>query len=159
VPVHALRERVQLRGARQLAVDEQVGHLQEAGARGELVDRVTPVAQDAGVAVDVGDRGLARRRVHEAGVDRDQTRVLEQRRHDDAVVALAGSDDRQGVSGSVDGELDAARAVQRCGGHVFLPEWRTRDAAVKERCRDSVDLGHDSIAPCSSFSNPSVKAA
>jgi hypothetical protein len=51
-----LRELV---GVGQLAVDQQEGGLQEASALRELLDRVAAVAQDALVAVDVGDSGLA----------------------------------------------------------------------------------------------------
>ena len=59
---------------RQLAVDQQVAHLEEAALLGELLDRVAAVAQDAGVAVDVGDRGRRRGGVDEAGVERDVAR-------------------------------------------------------------------------------------
>ena len=55
----------QLLGGRQLAVDQQVGDLQERGVLGELLDRVPAVAQDPSIAVDVGDRGRARGRVDE----------------------------------------------------------------------------------------------
>ena len=47
---------------RELAVDEQVGDLEVGGLLGELLDRVAAVAEDPRVAVDVGDRGAARRR-------------------------------------------------------------------------------------------------
>ena len=53
---------------RQLAVEEQVGDLEVGGLLGQLLDRVAAVAQDAGVAVQVGDGALAGRRRHEAGV-------------------------------------------------------------------------------------------
>ncbi len=65
---------------RQLAVDQQVGHLDEGGLLGQLLDGVPAVAQDAGVTVDVGDRALARGGVDEAGVVGDGAGVLEQRR-------------------------------------------------------------------------------
>src|SRR3546814_19750474 len=42
-------------GGGQLAEDQQVGHLQIGGVLGQLLDGVAPVAQDAGVAVDLGD--------------------------------------------------------------------------------------------------------
>ena len=44
---------------RQLAEDQQVGDLEEGGALAELLDRVAAVFEDAGGAVDVGDRGAA----------------------------------------------------------------------------------------------------
>ena len=62
-----------LRG--QLAVDQQVRALEVGGLLGELIDRVTAVAQDALVAVDVGDGGATGRRVHERGVVSHQPEV------------------------------------------------------------------------------------
>ena len=50
---------VELGAGRQLAEDQQVGDLEEGGALAELLDRVAAVFEDAGVAVDVGDRGAA----------------------------------------------------------------------------------------------------
>ena len=46
---------VELRLGRQLALAQQVGHLEEAGLLGQLLDRIAAVAQDAPVAVDEGD--------------------------------------------------------------------------------------------------------
>ena len=48
--------RLELRRGRQLAVEEQVGDLEVGRLLGQLLDRVAAVAQDAGVAVEVGDR-------------------------------------------------------------------------------------------------------
>ena len=59
---------VVLRLGGQLAVDQEVGHLEEAGLLRQLLDRVAAVLQDALVAVDVGDRAAARGGVDEAGV-------------------------------------------------------------------------------------------
>ena len=50
---------VELGRGRQLAEDQQVGDLEEGRALAELLDRVAAVFEDAGVAVDVGDRGAA----------------------------------------------------------------------------------------------------
>jgi hypothetical protein len=62
---------LELRRARQLAVHQQVCDLEKARLRGELLDRVTTVQQDAGVAVDERDLALAGRREHEPGVERE----------------------------------------------------------------------------------------
>ena len=59
---------VHLRLGGERAVDEEVGHLEEAGLLRQLLDRVAAVLQDALVAVDVGDRAATGRRVDEAGV-------------------------------------------------------------------------------------------
>ncbi len=56
-------EILQLVLLRQLAVIEQVRHLEEARLLGELLDRVAAVAEDALVAVDEGDLALRRRGV------------------------------------------------------------------------------------------------
>ena len=70
--------------------------------RRELVDRVAAVAQDAGVAVDVGDRRLAGRGVHEARVvgdvaglgqhlrDVEPGRALDRGEHGERQVAVRG---------------------------------------------------------------------
>ena len=62
----------QLRLVRQLALEQEVGGLEEAGLLGHLLDRIAAIAQDADVAVDVGDRAAARGRVQERGVVRQQ---------------------------------------------------------------------------------------
>ncbi|MPN20024.1 hypothetical protein SDC9_167400 [bioreactor metagenome] len=45
----------QLGGGRQLAIDHQIGGLQEGRLLGQLLDRIPAVAQDSGVPVDIGD--------------------------------------------------------------------------------------------------------
>ena len=44
---------------RQVAVQQQVGDIQEVGVLGEVLDRIPAVQQDAFVAVDMGQRRLA----------------------------------------------------------------------------------------------------
>ena len=75
----------QLLFGRQLAEEQQIGHLQKGALLGQLLDGVAPIAQDALVAVDIGDLALARSRVvvarivgHHAelfGVDLDLAQV------------------------------------------------------------------------------------
>ena len=57
---------------RELAVDQQVGDLEEGGPLGELLDWVAAVAQDARLAVEEGDRAPRRRSVRVAVVERGQ---------------------------------------------------------------------------------------
>jgi hypothetical protein len=76
--------------AGQLAVDEQVGHLGEVGVFGQVLDRVTAVAQDAGIPVDVGDRGGTGRGVRKAWVEGDQVGLAEQLADVGARCALGG---------------------------------------------------------------------
>ena len=56
---HALMEYLPLGLRRQLAVQQQVGDLEEVGLFGQLVDRVAAVQQHAFIAIDVGDLALA----------------------------------------------------------------------------------------------------
>ena len=55
----AALEVLELGGGRQLAVEQQVGDLEEVRLLGQLLDRVAAVEQLALVAVDVGDGALA----------------------------------------------------------------------------------------------------
>ena len=59
-------ERVELRLGRQIAVDQQVGDLEEARVLGELFDRIAAIQQHARVAVDVGDLAFGAGGGHEA---------------------------------------------------------------------------------------------
>ena len=59
---------VELRPVRQLAIQDQVGDLEERAVLGQLLDRVAAMQQDALVAVDVGDLGAAARGRGEAGI-------------------------------------------------------------------------------------------
>ncbi len=52
---HALVEILLLCPGRQFSVEQEIAGLQEVAMFGELFDRITPVFQDPGVAVDVGD--------------------------------------------------------------------------------------------------------
>jgi hypothetical protein len=59
---------IQLVGAGQLAVQQEVGDLQEAALFGKLLDGVAAVAQDSPVAIEEGDGALAGGRVQECGI-------------------------------------------------------------------------------------------
>ncbi len=96
VPADLVGERLQLGRRRQLAVDQQVADLEEGRPLGQLVDRVAAVAQDARVAVDVGDRRPAGRGVDEPDVQGDQVGRAQQLGDIDGVVAFGGRDPRQG---------------------------------------------------------------
>src|SRR5262249_7512466 len=62
--------------ARQLAVDQQTGHVQEADAPGEFLDRVAAVPEYPLLPVDVRDRAAAVGGVHEARVVGQQPEVV-----------------------------------------------------------------------------------
>ena len=65
---HALVEILLLRLGRQFAVEQEVAGLEKVAVFRQLLDRVTAVFQNAGVAVDVSDLGLATSGRGKAGV-------------------------------------------------------------------------------------------
>jgi hypothetical protein len=69
---------VQLVLGRQLPVEQQIRHLEEAGVLSELFDRIAAVLQDSDVAVDVGDRTPARRRIDEPWIVGRESRLVVQ---------------------------------------------------------------------------------
>src|ERR1700754_2300618 len=105
---------------------------------GELVDRITPVLQDAGLAVQVGDGATARGRIHERGVIRHDPEVLfidldvaQRGRADRAVldrdlIRLAGAivRDRQRVSSGGHATAVLGLLLWRGGISLLPPLWR-----------------------------------
>ena len=65
-----------MRAVGQLALDDQVRSLEIVALLGELFDRISAIAQDALVAVDIGDAAAARRGVGEGRVVRHQAEVV-----------------------------------------------------------------------------------
>ena len=68
VPGDDAHEVVELLLVGQFAVEDQVGHLEEAAALGQLLDGIAPVLENTLVTVDVSDVGAATGRGHEARV-------------------------------------------------------------------------------------------
>ena len=60
----------------QLALDDQIRHLEIVALLGKLFDRISAVAQDSLVAVDIRDPAAARRGVGERGIVRHQPEVI-----------------------------------------------------------------------------------
>ena len=94
----------EVRAGGQLALDDQVGGLEEGALLGELLDRVAAVPEDAAPAVDVADPALAGGGVGERGVIAHQAERREVGRADRTVLdgqvtSPAGPvvDDGQGV--------------------------------------------------------------
>src|SRR5690606_7280936 len=85
----------ELGAGRQLAEDQEVRRLDERRLHRELLDRIAAVAQDAPVAVDIGDRAAACAGIRIAAVERDQPRVGAQRRDVDGSLLLGADDDGQ----------------------------------------------------------------
>jgi hypothetical protein len=65
---HVVHEPVEFVLGRQLTLENQVGHLEERGPLGELLDGVSPVTQDSLSAIDEGDRAPGRGRVGEGRI-------------------------------------------------------------------------------------------
>src|SRR5262245_52061227 len=57
-----------LGGSGKLAVEQEVAGLEKVAVLGQLLDRVSAIEQDALVAVDIGDLGLAASRRGVAGI-------------------------------------------------------------------------------------------
>ena len=110
-PLHALEGLA----VGQLAVDEEVGDLQEGRGLGQLLDRVAAVAQDPGRAVDIGDLRGARRRVGEARVQRHHAGGAQQLGYAQTVGTVSRPNTRQlevvTVQGQQAGAVDDAGPV------------------------------------------------
>ena len=63
------RPGLELGGVRQLAVDQQVRHFEVGRLLRQLLDRVAAVAQNAGVAVEIGDGASRQGGRHERRVE------------------------------------------------------------------------------------------
>jgi hypothetical protein len=115
VTLHPAGELVELARARQRPVDQQVAHLEEGAALGQLLDRVPAVSQDAGVAVDVRDLRLAGRGVDEPGVQGDLAGRGQELADVQAVRAVRGRHHGQRQRLALTGDLVRLRGVgHRC---------------------------------------------
>ena len=70
------RELLERPGRRQLAAQQEVGHLEEARLLGELLDRVAAIPEETLVTVDERDRAARGRGVREGGVVGQQAEIL-----------------------------------------------------------------------------------
>jgi hypothetical protein len=70
------RPRLELGLRRQFAKEDEVRRFEEVAPLGQLLDRITPVLEDAFVAVDVRDAAPARRGVLKRRVVRHQAEVV-----------------------------------------------------------------------------------
>src|SRR5437879_13382130 len=57
----------------QVAMNQEIGDLEEATALGQLLDRIAAVAEDTALAVDEGDRAAAARGVEKGGIVAQQS--------------------------------------------------------------------------------------
>ncbi len=108
-----LGEGAELVRARQVAVQEEVGHLHERRFLGELVDRIAAVQQHAGIAVDIGQPAFAAR-------GRGETRIVGE--NAGLAVELSDIDDvRAGGAGQYGGLEFLTGNADRALGHAAAP--------------------------------------
>src|SRR4029450_4447500 len=96
---------IELAPRRELAVDEEIGHLEERAPGGQLLDGVAAVAQDPLLAVDEGDRAPAGARIAIARIQRDQPGGRAELLDVDRGLVLCALDDRKRERGSVVGQV------------------------------------------------------
>ena len=65
----------QLIAVGKLAVQQQIRDFEVRALLRQLLDRVAPVAQDTGLAIEVSDRALGRRRLHVGRVVDEERRI------------------------------------------------------------------------------------
>ena len=117
----------------QLALAQQIGHLQKGRLLGQLLDGVAAVAEDPLVAVDVGDGAAAGGGVHERRVVGHHPEVvvghLDLAEIDGPDGAL---DDRQlvGLAGAIVGDGDAVLGHERLLASVVVDELHFNNRGV-----------------------------
>src|SRR4029450_189924 len=121
-----------LRGARQLAVEQKVSRLREAPMVGKLIDGIAAIEQDALVAVDESDFGLAARRRGVAGVVGEAAGLLVEGVDVEDIGSERALADGQVVARTVDrygrrGRVRPAKIF--CHAHLMAPLTRDRPPA------------------------------
>ena len=85
----------QLRAARQVAVDEQIGRLDKGRVLRQFLDRNAPIAQDALLPIDERDRAGAGSGVAIAVIQRDVLRLIPERGDVNALLPFGAHHHRQ----------------------------------------------------------------
>ncbi len=116
-------ELIELRGGGQLAIEKKVCHFRERGMRGEILDGVPAVTQDAFFPVDECDRAPAGPGILVALVQRHVAAGLAEAADIDGLFSLGPPHDRQLVLPSLENELRGlGRPLPACDlrqRHVF----------------------------------------
>src|SRR5262249_25543235 len=114
--------------------------LEEVAVLGELLDRIAAVFEHAGVAVDIGDLGLAARGRGEAGIVGEKARLAVQFADVDDVRSDATAQDREIEVLVSDGErccFCAGFCVHRkspMNGETGRTWWPPRDGGASRIC-------------------------
>ena len=102
---HQRLELLELRRRGQLAVEQQVAHLEVMRLLGELVDRVAPMQQHARFAIDIGDGAVAGRGRGKARIIGEDARLRIELADVDDLGPVGGGVHRQIVAIAVDRQL------------------------------------------------------
>jgi hypothetical protein len=76
VACHATRRNLPSAPWSAARLKQQVAGFEEVAMLGELLDRIAAIAQDASIAIDIGDLGLAAGGRHESRIDSECAGVL-----------------------------------------------------------------------------------
>ena len=95
VTADVVTELAELFGARQLAVDQQIGDFDKVAFRSQVFDRVTPIAKHTFFSVKESNAALSGACVDVAFVDRDQARLLADHSDIDAFLIFSANNNWQ----------------------------------------------------------------
>src|SRR5206468_8479633 len=138
----AVPELLELIGGGQLAVDQQVGDLQEGALLRQLLDRVAAVAQDPGIPVQVGDGARARAGVAVPVVERDQSGPFAKIADIDSVVAGGAADQRQLDAASVQAQRGSVWNAHRLVGHQISSFTASRSSSSSLQVASTRSCAH-----------------
>ncbi len=117
----------------QLAVNQQVAHLDEIAVLGQDFDRIAAIPQDALGAVQVGDVAGHATCVHIPFIERDQARILQQRRNIQRSLILRAHDHGQFVIAVIVAQLSGVGHMQR--PFLLFQRSRRRHSEVAVPCQ------------------------
>ena len=116
---HAIVKVLLLLCGRKLSVKQEIAGLEEVAVLGELLDRITTVFENAGIAVDIGDLRLAARGRGEAGVVGEHARLGIELGNVDHIGPNGATQNRE-VVGLVADRERCGLAVRACV-HRYIP--------------------------------------
>ena len=93
----------------------QVRNLKKGGLFGEILNRVTPVSEDALFTIEEGDLALGGSRVLEARVERDEARLGTELGDIEGVLVFGADNDGKFVGVVVEGEFGCVAHVLKNG--------------------------------------------